>query len=119
MPGGRPSRWVAQHKGCQKAVDTLKADLTTVIDERDAEIERLKRSLENMAAIAAVFRQQCRELESENARLRQTIHAFVEHHDNGQSGQPGHPKTYDEEDIWQTEWDGRYADLAAEVKVSE
>ena len=53
----------------------------------------------------------CNEVE----RLRAIINAFVEHHDNGQSGQPGHPKTYGEEDVWQAEWDRRYAALKAEV----
>lgn len=33
----RPSRWVAQHKGCQAAVDNVKADLTAKIDK----LERL------------------------------------------------------------------------------
>jgi hypothetical protein len=45
------------------------------------------------------------------ALLREKIKAFVEHHDNGQAGQPGHPKTYAEEDAWQAEWDRRYAAL--------
>lgn len=39
------------------------------------------------------------------------IRAFVEHHDNGQAGQPGHPKTYGEQDVWIAEWDRRYAAL--------
>lgn len=50
-------------------------------------------------------------LNHERIRLRDAISAFVEHHDNGQAGQPGHPKTYGEEDAWQAEWDRRYAAL--------
>lgn len=33
--------------------------------------------------------------------------AFVEHHDTGQAGQPGHPKTYGAQDAWTEEWDRR------------
>jgi hypothetical protein len=53
----------------------------------------------------------CDVLLADNVRLREKIVAFVEHHDNGQAGQPGHPKTYAEEDAWQAEWDQRDAAL--------
>jgi hypothetical protein len=42
----RPSRWKAQHVGCQKAVDNVKADLTK-------EIERLRSHLTQIEAMAA------------------------------------------------------------------
>jgi chromosome segregation ATPase len=41
------------------------------------------------------------------------LRAFVEHHDNGQTGQPGFPRTYGELEIWQAEWDRRYEALRA------
>ena len=41
--------------------------------------------------------------------------AFVEHHDNGQAGQPGHPKTYGQQDVWLAKWDRRYEVLKALV----
>jgi hypothetical protein len=42
MPA-RTSRWKAQHKGCQKAVDAVRA-------EKDAEIKRLQRERDALAA---------------------------------------------------------------------
>jgi len=47
--------------------------------------------------------------------LREAARAFVEHHDNGQAGQPGFPRTYGEVDVWQAEWDRRYEALRALV----
>lgn len=52
-------------------------------------------------------------LEVERDQLQERARAFIEHHDNGQAGQPGHPKTYGEQDIWLAEWDRRYAALRA------
>lgn len=37
----RPSRWKAQHVGCQKAVDNVKADLTEEIERLSARAEML------------------------------------------------------------------------------
>ena len=39
--------------------------------------------------------------------------SFVAHHDNGQTGQPGFPRTYGELEVWQAEWDRRYDALRA------
>jgi hypothetical protein len=39
------SRWKAQHKGCQKAVDNVKADLTKEIDRLNRLVETLSRGL--------------------------------------------------------------------------
>lgn len=47
------------------------------------------------------------------ARLEGVARAFAEHHDNGQTGQPGYPRTYGELDVWQAEWDRRYDALRA------
>lgn len=75
----QPSRWKAQHQGCQQAVNAVRDDLTQEIE-----------------------------------RLRLVIRDFVEYHDNGQAGMPGHPKTYSDEEAWHAEWDRRYAALKAE-----
>jgi hypothetical protein len=58
----------------------------------------------------------CEEAEAEITRLRAAITAFVEHHDDGQTGQPGYPRTYGELDVWQSEWDRRYAALKEALK---
>lgn len=39
------SKWQAQHKGCQKAVDDLKADLMAEIERLQGERDRLVRAL--------------------------------------------------------------------------
>ena len=50
--------------------------------------------------------------EQRAAALQRVAFEFVTHHDNGQAGQPGFPRTYGEVDVWQAEWDRRYAALA-------
>lgn len=49
--------------------------------------------------------------------LREAVRAFVEHHDDGQTGQPGFPRTYGELDVWQAEWDRRIDALRALVSA--
>jgi hypothetical protein len=41
----KPSRWKAQHVGCQKAVDTVKADLTKEIERLNTLVDTLSRAL--------------------------------------------------------------------------
>lgn len=57
-----------------------------------------------------------RALAASEARVREleaATRSFVEHHDNGQAGHPGYPRTYGELDVWQSEWDRRYAAMSA------
>ncbi len=64
-------------------------------------------------SLAAALRSDVQDLTAERDRLRAAVNAFTEHHDNGQAGQPGFPRTYDETDIWQAEWDRRYEAMRA------
>jgi hypothetical protein len=51
MPA-RQSRWKAQHVGCQKAVDNVKADLTDEIERLTHENQRLIGALRVTATVA-------------------------------------------------------------------
>lgn len=44
------SKWRAQHVGCQKAVDDLKADLMVEIERLIAENGRMKRALQTITS---------------------------------------------------------------------
>jgi hypothetical protein len=44
------SRWTSQHQGCQKAVDTVRADLTKEIERLKAENERFREAGNSLAS---------------------------------------------------------------------
>lgn len=120
-------------KSVALGVISLLAEVDRLRTERDAfrhtaglhldrlrQLEEIARAHADCEATIRVLTEQLA-LASEAAMTKHltVVGAFVEHHDNGQTGQPGYPWTYVQLKVWQSEWDKRYAALRALVGKQE
>ena len=110
----REARLREEHRDCRLALEFRDAASCGGVRRDDiCHNHTIIAAMRKHAVDADRFELELRAANLRESRLREVTAAFVRHHDNGQAGKPGFPRTYREVDVWQAEWDRLYAEMSA------